>query len=65
MGRTWWGQTLSASELDWGIEPAEAAGIVAAVLRNGNVPPIVEVVADAISLPVLGNAALSLSLTVL
>lgn len=65
LGATYWGTTLTATELDWGIADDERAGIVAGVFKNGNVPVIAEVVADAIGMPVLGNAALSLRAQVL
>lgn len=65
LGATYWGTTLTATELDWGIEDDERAGIVAGVVKSDNVPVIAEVVADAIGMPVLGNAALSLRAKVL
>lgn len=65
LGATYWGTTLTATELDWGIEDDERAGIVAGVVKTDNVPVIAEVVADAIGMPVLGNAALSLAAKVL
>jgi hypothetical protein len=65
LGATYWGTTLTATELDWGIEDDERAGIVAGVVKSDNVPVIAEVVADAIGMPVLGNAALSLKAKVL
>lgn len=65
LGATYWGTTLTATELDWGIADDERAGIVAGVVKNDNVPVIAEVVADAIGMPVLGNAALSLKAKVL
>lgn len=60
LGATYWGTTLTSMELGWGIEDDERAGIVAGVVKSENVPVIAEVVADAIGMPVLGNAALSL-----
>jgi hypothetical protein len=65
LGATYWGTTLTATELDWAIEDTERAGIVAGVVKTDNVPVIAEVVADAIGMPVLGNAALSLAAKVL
>lgn len=65
LGATYWGTTLTATELGWGIADDEAAGIVAGVYKNDNVPVIAEVVSDAIGMPVLGNAALTLSARVL
>jgi len=65
LGATYWGTTLTATELDWAIQDDERAGIVAGVVKSDNVPVIAEVVADAIGMPVLGNAALSLAAKVL
>jgi len=65
LGATYWGTTLTATELDWAIEDTERAGIVAGVVKTDNVPVIAEVVTDAIGMPVLGNAALSMAVKVL
>jgi len=64
MGRTYWGTTLTATDLGWGIADDEQAGIVAGVYRNEQPPVIAEVISDAIGMPVLGNAALSFSATI-
>jgi hypothetical protein len=65
LGATFWGQTLTSSELSWGIEDAEQPGLVAGVYRNEKPPVIAEVISDAIALPVLANADLSFSADVL
>lgn len=65
LGATFWGETLTALDADYGIEPAETPGIVAGVYRNETPPLIAEVIGDSINLPVLANANLSLALTVL
>lgn len=65
LGATFWGETLTASEGDWAIEDDERAGIVAGVYRNEKPPMIAEVISDAIALPVLANANLSLVAKVL
>jgi len=65
LGASFWGQTLSSTEADWGIEDVEQPGIVAGVYRNEKPPMIAEVVSDAIGMPVLANANLSLKATVL
>ncbi|MCL2089851.1 MAG: major capsid protein [Micrococcales bacterium] len=65
LGGSFWGQTLSASEPGWGIEDAEQPGIVAGVYRNDKPPMVAEVISDAIAMPVLANANLSLRATVL
>lgn len=65
LGATFWGRTLSSTEADWNIEPSEQPGIVAGVYRNPKPPMGVEVVGDAIGLPVLANANLSFAADVL
>lgn len=65
LGASFWGQTLTATEASWGIEDAEQPGIVAGVYRNEKPPMIAEVISDAIGMPVLANANLSLRATVL
>jgi hypothetical protein len=65
LGATFWGQTLSSTEADWGIEEAEQPGVVVGVYRNEKPPMIAEVVSDAIGMPVLANANLSFRATVL
>lgn len=65
LGATFWGQTLSALEPDWDIEDSEQPGIVAGVFRAEKPPIIAEVISDAIGMPVLANANLSLKATVL
>jgi hypothetical protein len=65
LGKTYWGTTLTATDLGWGIADDEQAGIVAGVYRNEQPPVIAEVISDAIGMPVLGNAALSFSARVL
>lgn len=65
LGATFWGQTLTADLPEYGIEPAEQPGIVVGVYREDRVPAIVEVMADSVSMPVLGNANLSMSVEVI
>lgn len=65
LGATFWGRTLSSMEPGWGIEAAEQPGVVAGVWRNDKPPMGIEVISDAIALPVMANAALSMSVTVL
>ena len=65
LGATVWGRTLTSTEADWGIEDVEQPGIVAGVYRNPKPPMIAEVISDAIGLPVLANANLSMAATVL
>lgn len=61
LGATFWGQTLTSTALDWDIADSEQPGIVTGVYRNAKPPVIAEVVSDAIAMPVLANADLSLS----
>ncbi|HMG44988.1 MAG TPA: major capsid protein [Acidimicrobiales bacterium] len=65
LGATFWGRTLTSTVSDWGIQPSEQPGIVAGVWRNDKPPMGVEVISDAIGLPVLANAELSFALQVL
>jgi hypothetical protein len=65
LGATFWGQTLTSMDPAWGIEESEQPGIVAGVYRNPKPPMIAEVISDAIGMPVLANADLSLTATVL
>lgn len=65
LGATFWGETLTSQEVSYQMEDDEQPGIVAGVYR-GEKPPIqVEVISDAIAMPVLANANLSLKATVL
>lgn len=61
LGATFWGQTLTSQDSAWGIEDTDKPGIVAGVYRNPKPPMIAEVVSDAIGMPVLANANLSLA----
>lgn len=65
LGATFWGQTLTSSEANWGIEDVEQPGLVAGVYRAEKPPMIAEVISDAIALPVLANANLSFTADVL
>lgn len=65
LGATFWGQTLTSTDSDFGIADSEQPGVVAGVYRNPKPPMIAEVVSDAIALPVLANANLSAAFTVL
>lgn len=59
LGATAWGQTLTSSEADWGIEDTEQPGLVVGVYREEKPPMIAEVISDAIALPFLANPDLS------
>lgn len=59
LGATFWGRTLTSLDSDWNIESDEQPGVVAGVYRNPKPPMGVEVISDAIGMPVLANANLS------
>lgn len=65
LGATFWGQTLTSTDPEWGIEEAEQPGIVAGVYRHQKPPMGIEIISDAIGLPVLANAERSLYATVM
>lgn len=65
LGATFWGQTLTASGGEFSLAMDEQPGIVAGVYRGEKPPMIAEVIADAIALPVLANANLSMAAKVL
>jgi len=65
LGATFWGRTLTSTDPDWGVEDAEQPGIVAGVWRHDRPPMGLEVISDAIGLPVLANADRSLAAKVL
>lgn len=65
LGATFWGQTLTSQEAAYSIEDGEQPGIVAGVYRSEKPPIQAEVISDAIAMPVLANANLSLKATVL
>lgn len=60
LGATFWGRTLTSTDLAWGIEDTEQPGIVAGVYKNTKPPLGLEVISDAIGLPVMANANRSL-----
>lgn len=60
LGNTWYGQTLTSSDSSYGLAPVDQPGVVAGVYRNPKPPMGAEVLADAIALPVLANANLSM-----
>lgn len=65
LGATFFGQTLTSTDPLYGLEDAEQPGIVAGAYRGDKPPMIAEVIGDAIALPVLANADLSLAAKVL
>lgn len=65
LGATFWGRTLTSTDPDWNIPDPEQPGVVAGVWKNPKPPMGVEVLSDAIGLPVLANADRSLAAKVL
>lgn len=65
LGGTWWGRTLTSTEPGWGIDDVDQPGIVTGVWRNDRPPMGIEVIGDAIGLPVLAQAEKSLAARVL
>lgn len=59
LGATFWGRTLTSLDAEWNIGSDEQPGVVAGVYRNPKPPMGIEVISDAIALPVLANADLS------
>lgn len=59
LGGTFWGQTLTAQEADFGIADVDQPGVVVGAHKATSIPYIATVESDAIALPVLANANLS------
>lgn len=64
-GKTYWGRTLTSMDPKYNIAQGDQPGVVAAATKAEQIPHIAGVESDAIALPVLGNADLSLSLKVI
>lgn len=60
LGGTFIGRTLTSQDGDWGIADDEQPGIVAGVFKNEKPPMGLEVISDAIGMPVLANANLAM-----
>lgn len=65
LGASFWGRTLTSIDSAFGLAPAEQPGIVTGVWRNPKPPMGLEIIADAIGLPVLANAEMSFAAKVL
>ncbi|MEE6273513.1 major capsid protein [Georgenia sp. MJ206] len=65
LGASFWGQTLSSQEPGWELADDEQPGIVVGAFRSDTIPMIAEAQSDAIAMPVLANADLSLKATVI
>lgn len=64
LGATFWGQTLTSQDSEYGLS-GEEPGLVVGAYRGEKPPMIAEVISDAIALPVLANPDLSFVATVL
>lgn len=64
LGSTFWGVTESASKPGWEIAESEQPGIVVAAFEGEKPGEPTEIISDAVALPVLANADLSLAATV-
>ena len=65
LGATFWGQTMSADLPSFGLLPGEQPGAVAGVYQEDRIPNTVEVMADAITLPVARDANKAMAVKVL
>lgn len=65
LGATFWGQTVTAQSPEFGLLPGEQPGAVVGVYREDKVPYKLEVMADAITLPVARDANKVMSVKVL
>lgn len=65
LGATYWGRTLTSTEPGWGVDDLDQPGIVTGVWRNDRPPMGIEVIGDAIGLPILAQADKSLAAKVL
>lgn len=65
LGASYWGRTLTSMEAGYALARTEQPGVVAAATKADRIPHIAGVESDAIALPVLGDADLSLALKVL
>lgn len=65
LGATFWGQTLTSMEDAYGLADVEQPGVVVGAHKAEKIAHIASVESDAIALPVLANANLSLVATVL
>ena len=65
LGGTFWGQTLTSQEADFELADVEQPGVVVGAHKADSIPYIATVESDAIALPVLANANLSLAAKVL
>lgn len=65
LGRTYWGRTLTSMDSNYGLAAGEQPGVVAGAFKADRIPHIASVESDAIALPVLTNADLSLKAKVI
>lgn len=65
LGATYWGDTVTATLPEFGLEPAETSGIVVGVHRNDRIPATIEVEADSTGEPVAADANKAMAVKVL
>jgi hypothetical protein len=65
LGATFWGRTLTSLDSDWNLTSDMQPGLVAGVYQHPKPPMGLEVISDAIAMPVLANANLSFTIDVL
>ena len=65
LGATFYGQTVTSESPEFDIAPGEQPGVVVGVYREDRIPYTVEVMADAITLPVARDANRAMAVKVL
>ena len=65
LGATFWGETVTATSPEFDIPDSEQPGLVVGVYREDRIPYEVEVMADAITLPVARDANKAMAVKVL
>lgn len=65
LGATFWGQTVTSESPEFSIEPGEQPGVVVGVYKEDRIPYTLEVMGDAITLPVARDANKAMAIKVL
>ena len=65
LGATYWGETVSGMSQEFNLEPGEQPGLVVGVYREDRIPYTLEVMGDAVALPVARNANAAMAVQVL
>lgn len=63
LGATYYGQTLTSTDPNYGIEAVDQPGVVVGTYRGEKPPMIAETISDAIVMPVLGDANWSMAVS--